>query len=226
MRIIIMAGGESKRWNNYKGSPKHFVSIGGECLIYRTITQVKEYGEVVVVTPPLNEIDSIWEAFIKTCDMVDCIQSKRIGTASLYELYYTKIWDSKSRNIVLLGDVYFTDEAIDKIINHNEDNYTFIGREGKSKATGLKYGELWGLSFLPSSIQFITYNMGRVRDLYQNKVISRCTGWEIYKLLQGIPFGTHSIKGNFLEINDLTEDFDTPQDYEDWIKVYENIPTK
>ena len=44
MRYIIMADGEGKRWGNYKGVPKHLITVEGETILERTIRLLIKLG--------------------------------------------------------------------------------------------------------------------------------------------------------------------------------------
>lgn len=51
MRVFITAYGESTRWNNYLGVPKHLIPIDDEPLIHRTVRLLKENGfdDIVII---------------------------------------------------------------------------------------------------------------------------------------------------------------------------------
>ena len=46
---------------------------------------------------------------------------------------------------------------------------------------------------------------------------NRSSLWEIYRASQGIDLNLHQVGGGFTEINDWTNDFDFPRDYDTWI---------
>ena len=52
MRYIIMADGKGTRWQNYNDIPKHFIEIGGETLLGRTVRLLNEGDEAadVIIT--------------------------------------------------------------------------------------------------------------------------------------------------------------------------------
>ena len=52
------------------------------------------------------------------------------------------------------------------------------------------------------------------------RVVS-CGAWAIYRHLQGLPLRKHRCRQNFLDIDDFTEDFDVPEDYDRWIERFE-----
>ena len=62
--------------------------------------------------------------------------------------------------------------------------------------------------------------MDAVVESYQQGRSNRCKGWEVYRYLHSIPLDEHRVTGNFLEINDFTEDFDFPKDLKTWLRNY------
>src|SRR5690606_13709540 len=51
------------------------------------------------------------------------------------------IWNKNGRTIVLYGDCYFSDEAIDKIATEEKEEWLLFCRPGRSKITGTQWGE-------------------------------------------------------------------------------------
>lgn len=228
--VIIMAGGEAKRWKNHTGRPKHWLQIGNyNSLIDRISCQVLRLNErikiTVVIPPATDPAYSTYLEYIREVRMSLCSEIKlstRCGASALYELTDSNLYNKTYfKTTVLFGDVWFTHKAISKILNAQFDDYIFIGRKDKNIVTGLKYGELWGLSFKREAYLTIIQALAEVNNLLTIKKIARAGGWQIYKHMQDLDQGAHAIKNNFLEINDLTEDFDTPEDYEGWKEFYD-----
>ena len=48
-RVIILAAGDSARWENFRGTPKHRIDIDGTSLIERQIGQFSRYTRDVIV---------------------------------------------------------------------------------------------------------------------------------------------------------------------------------
>src|SRR5690606_21930618 len=60
------------------------------------------------------------------------------------------LWSTNSRTILLLGDVYFTDRAIDVIRYGSPSSYQVYGRYRGSKVTGCPWGEIFAVSWGPA----------------------------------------------------------------------------
>jgi len=201
IKAVILAAGKGKRWNNYLGRPKQMVMIDNEPLLLRTIRQLKERGFGVVVTVP--EIDFFGKLDAEQIVGVDEVEIDKFLNAKDY-----------IGSIFFWGDTYFTDEAMD-IITKSKADFMFFGRRGGSKITGKKWGEIFAVK---------TNNMlfEKAKELRKmSTMLKRCATWELYRLICGYPLDRHQVGDNFTEIDDLTDDFDYPHDYDNWLKKYE-----
>ena len=53
----------------------------------------------------------------------------------------------------------------------------------------------------------------RVRALFLAGKIEKCIGWQVYQSFEGLPFGEKTIAADYILIQDGTEDFNSPADY-------------
>ena len=212
MKYIIMADGEGKRWNNYMGVPKHLIELNGERLIDRTVRLLKEVG-----------IEDIW---ITTHD-----ERLHVSGINIYEptnnleeidkfLSNEPIW---TKNVLFVyGDVYYTEDAIKAMVSCPMINdFKFCGRFGAHKYTKKDFGEIFGLKFLGDSGATKVREGCKAVHRYLESGGHRGSGWELYKAMHNAEdMVAHQYFGNFEEINDLTDDFDCPSEYEDFINNY------
>lgn len=198
IKAVILAAGTGKRWNNYLGIPKQMVPIGGEPLMLRTIRQLKERGFESVVTVP--RIDYYGKIPAEQVVGIDEIEIDKFLNAKDY-----------AGVIFFWGDVYFTDRAMDTITKSKHD-FRFFGRKGRSNITGKKWGEV----FAVKTNGMMLKKAEELRAMVPR--LKRCATWELYRLICGYPLNKHIVGDNFTEINDLTDDFDYPCDYDNWIK--------
>lgn len=226
MRVILMAGGPGERWGNYMGAPKHLIPVPydpgmqdwSEMLVHRTVRQLKERGVTDIhMVGPLEADDS--PAY--HIPGVEFHHTNRRFTASIYEL-----WDVDAEGygyahpfgltLVIFGDVYFTAEAMDKILGPMDypNGYMWYGREGKD----ISQGEIWCKGIAPEAYDKYKAVMKELKDSVPIRAHKRTSGWEIYRKLHDIPISRHVITGDWVNIDDLTEDFDTPAEYEDWLR--------
>ena len=211
-RVFILADGKGTRWNNHLGIPKHLVEVAGEPLLARTVRLLKERGEHDIIISSHNEE---YTAFAPTTGY-------RNNHFEIDKIFCTQPdWEVTRTNIFLLGDVFYTEEAIDKIFSEQTETITFFGREKGSELTGGRYGELFAVKVLPGGTSILEYACKLVKWQFVNGIISRCKLWELYRLTRATDLTAHVIKGGFVSIDDWTEDIDSPSDYERFIKRYE-----
>ncbi len=207
MEVIISCAGATKLIN-YR--PNHFLEVDGEFLLHRTIRQLNAHG----ITPDVvgNEFDKRY-----------MIPGSRYVTASTNRYYgqarfrsAERLFSSYQRTVALLGDVFFTDEAIYTIINDKTPWWRMYGRMGASSFTGCKYGEIFGMSFYPEDVFFLLeISNGIISDIESGAVTPGASHWDLYTRWAGVELPT-VVPQHFVEIDDWTDDFDYPADYEKW----------
>ncbi len=220
-KAVIMAAGSGTRWGWYLNKPKQLIEVDGEPIIKRTIRLLKENGinEIYVTVPEIGIFGNL--------DAEEILGSS--------EIEINKFTNAKEHSgaIFLWGDCYFSEDAIKKIVNNQED-LMFFGSAGGNKYTGKRWGEIFAVKTNNDFFEAVEY-------LEENKdKMKRCASWELYGYIStGIlpteNFRPHKeipdenglfipdqekIEKYFTEINDFTDDFDYPQDYNNWIERY------
>jgi hypothetical protein len=205
MKVLIVAAGEGVRWENYRNVPKHIVEIEGEVLLHRTYAQFKRYTDniVIVSTDPRYAIGETYIPLVG--DFFDF--------GKIYSSY--PIWDEE-RTVIVFGDVYFTDEAVNTIMS-NEDDFKFFLRKDKSSYTGKNHKEIFALAFAGGMNQRIKSAIERLIERRQGGA----GAWRLYLHLHGLDqakSGFYNTDG-YVHIDDWTEDFDYPNDLIKWEKM-------
>lgn len=216
VRAIIICAGEATRWGNYKDTPKHLIEIEGERLLHRTVRLLNERGvsDVHVVVKKKSELYEVegstqYEAkldYEQNADADKFLSSK-------------ELWNRDGRTLVIYGDCYFTDEAMDTIVGYPGKGWKLFCRPDASKITGTPWGECFAQSFYPADLERHEAALHRIAELKKSGKIRRCGGWEHYRAMQGYPdekLNRHVMAGNFILIDDWTDDFDYPKDYDEW----------
>lgn len=209
--VLILCAGEAKRWNNYLGVPKQLIAINGETLLDRTVRllHLKELNDINIISND-ERLKVSNENFYRPTKF-EWIVETLLSTQSL--------WNENT--IVLLGDVFFTQDAINTIDNLKEILHIY-GRYGASGFTSTPWGEIFALSFKQSDWNQIISNAENV--IRQTKLGSRGKLWELYRSIAGFPHNEHLIEDDiFISINDLTDDFDLPSDYDANLEKYEYL---
>jgi hypothetical protein len=211
-RCIIICAGEATRWDNYLDVPKHLIEIGGETILQRTVRLLNKYEGLDIFVVGKNDDDrykipgsTYYEADLNP-ENVDA--DKFLSSQSL--------WNEDGRTIVFYGDVWFTEEAIDTIIMHTGTDWVLFSNDK----------ECFAQSFYPEHIEEHRNALYRIRDDFKSGVIKRCGGWEHYRAMTGTPLDKHEFRGRNIKIYDLTDDFDFPWEYDEWIVKYNQLYNK
>lgn len=199
MKTIIMAAGSATRWGNYMGIPKQLVNIDGVPILYRTIDIAKEYGDVVLTVPELG--------YFGDSGVKEIVGSNN----NELEKFFNGRYEIDGPTVFLWGDAYFTDNAFDIIYNDDSDLMFF----GRKDGNGVKdYGEIFAVRGDSNFIESAS-------DLaYLQDGIHRFASWELYRYINGFKLDEHIIGDYFTVIDDETDDFDYPEDYDNWLKKY------
>jgi CTP:phosphocholine cytidylyltransferase-like protein len=213
-RVIIAAGGEAIRWGNYNGTPKHLIEIEGEILLNRTVRQFKKYTDDIIIIARTNDY------LINDARLEKPIDGEWYDFGKIYSSHH--LW-SNDETIIIFGDVYFTDKAVEKIMNFVGE-YKFFLRKSGSKLTGKKYAEIFGLYFSNKMKDNIKKSLEYLIDKKQDGV----GAWQLYFHMHGInhirQIGKPVSCGGYIEIDDWTEDFDKPKDFIVWQSMrFKNI---
>lgn len=195
---LILAAGSQQRWNENNAQypeVKQLLEIDGETLIER----IQRQFPGVVVTNHLKIV----------------ARSKKVYRPKKYRwtietlLDTEELWEGQVR--ILLGDVYYTDEAAETI-NECDCGLQFFGTNA----------ELFAISF--NDFPFVKHNLEKCVRMHEedNQLEENGRLWTLYRLCEGLKIDDHSRfapknlcpKGAFTYINDETQDFDTVEDIE------------
>lgn len=129
----------------------------------------------------------------------------------------TELWSFTTTTVLLLGDVYYTDAAVDTILGHPAYSWTFFCRFGYNPDGTLGGGEGWAVKFRANHIaryRRVLETLQRRGDL-QTKHF-----WQHYRMMCNQNPREHRELWGHVIIDDLTEDFDSPEAYHRWLEKY------
>lgn len=191
MKYIIMADGKGTRWNNYNDIPKHFIEVGGETLLARTVRL-------------LNLFDAGCEIIITSHDPRYEVEGARRHEPEHNVLEIDRFTAELIEDDVcfLYGDTYYSDSAIQSIVSTKTDDLMFFGNERSIVAVKVKDAEVF------------QYHVDRVRTLFLQGQIKKCIGWQVYQSFMGMSFEEKKIAGKYVYMVDGTRDFNSPEDFE------------
>ena len=184
-------------------TPKQLSVINGETLLERTIRLLKENG--------------IKDILISSNDC----QFEKYGTVIYHENSY-KVIDNKISGywvdayypmkepcIYLHGDVYYSEDAIKRIVNLNPKVNTFIGNEIAKNPEHKNWGEPFG--YIVVDQKEFRKGIEETKKLQDEGKLERgyAISWELYRVLNGLDPNKQYINDDtYLSINDETIDID------------------
>jgi len=214
-KILILCAGDGTRWDNYLGVPKQLIPINGEPLLNRTLRLLCDHGynDIAIIAHD-NRLNLKGVEFFKPPQFRWTIETL---------LSTQPLWAEKT--IVLLGDVFYTNQALATILSSNQGVHVY-GRHGQNLFTYTPHGELFAISFEEND----HYKMKKHLNIARSDAFSGGRGkiWEFYRSLAGFPLNEHKKPLNeqrkedeiFISIHDLTDDIDRPKEYDKVIKRY------
>ena len=211
-RVIIPVGGRQSRWRKYLGFEKYNIQVNGERLVDRTIRLIHGCGlsDIVIVGGVEHSLS---------------FPNISYFISSPKEKYHdiNKIMDSEpewnknpyGKTVIMFGDVFFSQKAVHDILFNTEHHWMLFGRGTPSKI-GKPYPEPFAFSFYEYEIPTVITACKRVADLWERQIANGASLFHLYRALVGLPDELMNKKlfgENMVDIDDLTDDFDLPDDY-------------
>ena len=207
-KVLILCAGESTRWANYLDVPKQLISFNGESLMNRMVRLLHNKGFYDVVVISHDE-----RLRLSNCGFFKP-SKHRLTVETL--LSTRSLWTDKT--LILLGDVFFTEKAINTITNSDQGIHVY-GRPGASRYTFSLHGEIFAISFEQNSWDRVVAHTENARR--DAEMGGRGKLWELYRSFAGYSLNEHRIENEiFISIHDLTDDIDYPYDYNRLVKIF------
>lgn len=219
--VVIPCAGEQTRWENYLGVDKYMApGLDREPILHRSLrllgTSLPNAAFAIIgrpdapaaptLVPGLRDRYAFWfsrDAHPIAGPTVEKLTSSRSS------------WSVSGRTIIVWGDVWLSKWAAKRIAGLDGDMIWF-GRPGPSRYTGKPYRELWGCSFrrcMHDTLEEACREVGAAHARGEAPLLA----WAVYQHLEGHGYsGTHTHFPNLVVLDDFTEDFDYPSDYDRW----------
>lgn len=197
--IIIMCGGV---YDNFK-QPKSLSVINGEALVERTIRLLKENNVDDIC---ISSNDCQFEAF---APVIYHKNSYKYVNGKSEGYWIDAYYPTDKPCIYLHGDVYYTEDAIKKILNLNPSVNTFIGNEVARNKEHKNWGEPFG--WIVVDQKAFRKGIEETKKLQDEGKLERgiAISWELYRVLNGLDPNKQYINDDtYLSINDETIDID------------------
>lgn len=204
-KIIIMCGGYYENFKEHKS----LSIINGERLVERTIRLLKENG--------INEyyISSNDDRFSQYGEVIKHKNSYRYENGKSIGYWVDAYYPTNKPTIYLHGDVYYSEEAIKKILNYNPKVNTMIGNKWALNENHDKVGEPFGWIIVDQ--EKFRNAINECKRLQDEGKIDRgyAISWELYEVLNGYDINDFIIdKETYLVIDDETDDIDYQEQIE------------
>ena len=222
-RVIIIAAGEATRWNNYLGTKKHLIGFGAskERLIDRTARLFSENGiKDIRLVAKKEDIEEYTTPHSKT--EVANLNPKNYDADKFLSSRHLWLDGDEDRTIIVYGDCYFTENAVRIIVETDRKDFMLFGRAFTSNLTR-NGGECFAFSFYGQDIEGLDNDLKQLIKLYNAEEIDRIGGWEWYRIHVGVPLNRHFVGDNFKNIDDFTDDFDKPENYDNFKYAYDQV---
>ena len=206
MRAVIMAAGDGTRWGDYLGVPKHLAPIDGVPILARLVDQFERAGCDVVTLTPDDERYVACGGDARRPRFVGCDTDKFMSTLEW--------WVHDDLTTVVYGDTFLTERAVDALLA----GPGWVGRAGGSSVTGCGCGEMFGVSVVPETHGKVAAAILGVRQMLLTGAAVRGGGWEVHRATQGPGMhGPATVGDDFTHVDDWSDDFDYPGDYDRWM---------
>ena len=191
-------------YDNFE-TPKPLSVIKGETLLERTMRLLRENGIEDIYISSNNEIFELYGKVLYHDNSYKYVNGKIEGY--WVDAYYPM----EEPCIYLHGDVYYTEDAIKKIINLNPKVNTFIGNEIARNPEHKNWGEPFGWIIVDQKA--FRKGIEETKRLQDEGKLERgyAISWELYRVLNGLgPNKQYINDDTYLSINDETIDIDAP----------------
>lgn len=175
-------------------------------MLARTVGQVREWSDDVHITGP--DGDQRYKVPGTTHHVRSPDEPSEYASTRA-------LWSTAGRSVLLLGDVFFTPEAVGEILGCPDREFRVFGRFGASRVLGTPAGEIFGCSFFPEHHERLDLHLDIVHRTRAAGTVTRPPGWMLLRSWCGIPLGRHRVMApTWVEIDDLTDDVDRGRDFE------------
>lgn len=206
MKYIIMAGGN---YSTYWKTPRHLFKVNGEVLIERTIRLLRENGiEDISISTNMPGFDYIGVPILKHEN------NYRTEGKEIKGYWVDAFYPTNEPTCYILGDVYFSEDAIKTIVNTDTDDIEFFAsRPPFAKNYPKNHEEPFALKVvntdhLKEAIE-ITKQYEDEGKFWRKPII-----WELWTIIKNAPLQTApgQFPADYIVINDYTSDIDREKD--------------
>lgn len=214
-----MAAGEGVRWGNYLEVPKYLITIDEVPILHRTVGLLRHFSpESDIWVVGRDERYAVPGAKLFIPETQDAVGiGKFLSSAHL--------WDDYDYVVNVYGDCWLSRWCM-RVVAQQDNPFSVVGRWHASWFTGKPWGELFTIGHdrktrprLLEAIQLLQA-WGQAGEIYRDP-----GGWELVwtmfgETLEQINAQAYASRPcnyeGFIDVDDFSDDFDYPQDYDTW----------
>lgn len=206
MKYIIMCGGNYQIWKE----PRQLTKINNEPIVVRTIRLLREAGvEDIAISSNDSRFEGLGVPVLKH-DNPWTVARPGVSTAgSWLDAFYMKVKSA----CYIFGDVVFSEEAIQKIVETETDDIEFFASAPPfAKNYSKPYAEPF--AFKVANMERFKGCLAKAKELDKQKQFRRDPiAWELWQVIKDTEINKIDYT-NYTAINDYTCDIDEPKDVE------------
>ena len=202
MKYIIICGGNY----TFFETPKQLTEINGEPLVARTIRLLRENGIEDIAISSNNEVFEQFGVPVLHHENPWAVHGNEDSEGWWVDCFYP----TTEPVCYVFGDVYFSPEAIQTIVNTPTDSIMLFGSK---KPFASDYPKPYREPFAYKVVNQTRFRgmIDRTKWLHTQGSFSRHPiAWELWKVICGTPL--RKAPRGYTVINDYTCDIDTPED--------------
>jgi len=195
-RYIIYCALRGDDWKEKQA--RHLMPIGQNPLIAETakkIHSIDKDAEIYTVMEKSQPVN------IHYCKLVQVIKNEKYGTIDSF-ITTSDLWNKEGKTICVMGDTYFSENAISTIASNTDKGTIFFGRKGWHKLGVTNRNSIFGYSFdkdshdtLKESMMNTVNNSENIGTLKIKDIMRECK------------------TSKWVTIDDMTQDLDIVNDY-------------
>lgn len=204
MLYIIMCGGDYPTWD----TPRQLLKVGSETILERTMRLLRECG---VDNIAISSNDDRFEAF-----GVPVLRHVNDYTSVAYNQdlghWCNAFYPTEEPTCYLLGDVFFSPEAIRKIVDTDTDDIAFFG-SAFPFAPEYPKPYIEPFAFKVVDTDHLKAAVEEVKRLdAEGKFNRQPIAWEVWNVINGNADPNYIDPNSYVHINDYTCDIDWPSE--------------
>lgn len=207
MKYIIMCGGEYKQFE----TPRQMSIVNGEEVVARTIRLLRENG---ITDIAISSNNPIFEKFGIPVLKHDNLYLVSKDNKEVEGHWFNAFYPTDEPVCYIFGDVYFSPEAIKKIIETETDDIELFGSKKPFASNYFKTHEepfalkVMNQKHLHESIEK-TKEIDKLHLFWRKPIV-----WELFTVIKNAPLQTKrdQYTTDYVGISDYTVDIDRPED--------------